>query len=129
MKFISQEQFLNADEKVKEIICEWWQPAIGDIAINSCNEICVLDKDKLRQLAIMKKKGKVVIPLLTEGQLIDVIRDFAQMNIYTVDENWCIQLFEFDVAANDNTDCIYEASDKKLINVLFGALGWLAGEE
>ncbi|MDF2652741.1 MAG: hypothetical protein K0Q73_8546 [Paenibacillus sp.] len=56
--------------------------------------------------------------------LIKNIRELHQMDIYTVDENWCIQLFELHVAANDMIDCIYENSSKDLNEVLSNAWEW-----
>lgn len=57
-------------------------------------------------------------------ELINKIRDLHQMDIYTVDENWCIQLFELHVAANDMIGCIYEDSSKSLHEVLSKAWQW-----
>lgn len=57
--------------------------------------------------------------------LIRQLREDHQMDIYTVDENWCIQLFDLDVCANDiGISCDYETSGKDLQGVLIEALEW-----
>lgn len=50
------------------------------------------------------------------------IREFNQFNIYTVNEYYCIQLFELEVCGNDEIDCISEFSDTDLRKVLIRAL-------
>lgn len=64
-------------------------------------------------------------------ELIRRLRELHQMNIYTVDENWCIQLFELDVCANDydvqpcpKFESIYETNGTDLQKVLVAALEW-----
>ncbi|OAS19272.1 hypothetical protein [Paenibacillus oryzisoli] len=56
--------------------------------------------------------------------LIKKLRELHQMMMFTVDETWCIQLFELNVAANDMIDCIYESGSKNLYNELSDALEW-----
>lgn len=63
--------------------------------------------------------------------LILKLRELHQMDIYTVNEYWCIQLFELDVCANDYSvqpcvefQCIYENSNTKLLKVLKDAYEW-----
>ena len=51
--------------------------------------------------------------------LITFIRQHHQMDIYTVNESWCIQLFDLYVCANDEVSCVYETSSEELINALF----------
>lgn len=50
------------------------------------------------------------------------VREFNQFNIYTVNEYYCIQLFELEVCGNDEIDCISEFSDIDLRKVLIRAL-------
>lgn len=50
------------------------------------------------------------------------IREFNQFNLYTVNENYCIQLFDLEVCANDEINCISEFSNKDLKKVLIRAL-------
>ena len=50
------------------------------------------------------------------------IRGINQFNIYTVNEYYCIQLFELEVCGNDEIDCISEFSDTDLRKVLIRAL-------
>lgn len=55
-------------------------------------------------------------------ELLLKIREFNQYSIYTVNEYYCIQLFDLDVCANDEVDCISEFSDKNLRKALILAL-------
>ncbi|PIE91741.1 hypothetical protein CO726_30525 [Bacillus fungorum] len=64
-------------------------------------------------------------------ELIKELRELHQINIYSVDENWCIQLFDLDVCPNDydvqpcpEFECVFETSGKVLTNVLSDALVW-----
>jgi len=50
------------------------------------------------------------------------IREFNQYNFYTVNEYYCIQLFDLEVCANDEIDCNSEFSNKDLKKVLIRAL-------
>lgn len=70
-----------------------------------------------------------LVNVVTIGNLLEVIRKYHQIDVYTVDSNWCIQLFDFDVAANDQVDCIYENHHEELINVLYGSLEWIYDHE
>lgn len=53
-------------------------------------------------------------------ELIKKLRELHQINIYSVNEDWCIQLFDLDVCPNDydvqpcrEFECVYETSRKK----------------
>ncbi|WPS85538.1 hypothetical protein SMD22_00325 (plasmid) [Brevibacillus halotolerans] len=59
------------------------------------------------------------------GNLTEIIRKYHQLIIYTVNDDWCIQLFDHDVAANDDVECNYENSRSELIEVLYISLGWV----
>lgn len=61
-------------------------------------------------------------------ELIQVLRVHHQIQIYTVNEVWCVQLFDLDVSANDQIDCVFEIGEKTLINALKGALEWVEKE-
>lgn len=74
----------------------------------------------------MREKGKSGME-----DLIEEIRELHQINIYSVDENWCIQLFNLDVCPNDydvqpcpEFECVFETSGGDLYNVLSDALEW-----
>ncbi|MBM7715358.1 hypothetical protein JOC94_002345 [Bacillus thermophilus] len=61
----------------------------------------------------------------SEG-LISSLRRYHQINVYTVSENWCIQLFDLDVDTNDiEASCIYEDQNKDLDNLLIEAIEWV----
>ncbi|MGC5773636.1 hypothetical protein J4O75_14925 [Paenibacillus pabuli] len=53
------------------------------------------------------------------GGLLEVIRKYHQIGIYTVNANWCIQLFELDEPANDEISCFYENFGPDLIKLLY----------
>lgn len=72
MKFIQQEQFNNADKKVKDEVYKWWKEniSIGDLFYNNIG--CCIDG------YVSESQSKEAIlgnttPLLTVGQLIDFI--------------------------------------------------------
>lgn len=65
---------------------------------------------------------------VSPDELISKIREFHQMTIYTVNDHWCIQLFDINVAANDMIDCLFETSSTELIKVLRYALEWIEEE-
>lgn len=50
------------------------------------------------------------------------IREFNQFNLYSVNEDYCIQLFDLEVCGNDEIDCISEFSNKDLKKILIEAL-------
>lgn len=57
---------------------------------------------------------------------IESLRKYHQLDIYTVDEIWCIQLFDLNVATNDlDASCVYEDSNKSLNSLLVEALEWV----
>lgn len=50
------------------------------------------------------------------------IREFNQFSIYTVNEYYCIQLFDLEVCGNDEIDNVGEFSDTDLRKLLTRAL-------
>lgn len=61
----------------------------------------------------------------SEG-MINSLREYHQLNIYTVSEQWCIQLFDLDVDTNDiGASCIYEDQNISLDNLLIDAIEWV----
>lgn len=61
----------------------------------------------------------------SEG-LISSLRQHHQLNVYTVSEYWCIQLFDLDVDTNDiGASCIYENQNTNLDNLLIEAIEWV----
>lgn len=61
----------------------------------------------------------------TIGECIEFIRHHHQIDFYTVDDIWCVQLFDLCDCANDQKPCIYESSSKELIDVLFESIIWI----
>lgn len=59
-------------------------------------------------------------------EMFSKIREFNQYNLYTVNENFCLQLFELDECANDEISCLWEASDKELRKILIKALEYIS---
>lgn len=67
----------------------------------------------------LKIVGELVASRCTIGKMIEIIRRYHQMEIYTVDEIWCAQLLDINDCANGQKSCILEISNKELINTLF----------
>lgn len=63
-----------------------------------------------------------IIEKFTGLPMIGFIREYYQMDIYTVNDNWCIQLFDLNDCANDQKSCVYENSSEELINLLFDGI-------
>lgn len=58
--------------------------------------------------------------------LMTVLRQYHQLNVYTVGELWCIQLFDLDTDTNDiGVICIYEDDNKSLETLLLDAMAWV----
>lgn len=57
--------------------------------------------------------------MVTVDSLVGKIRERYQLSIYTVNDNWVVQLYDADVCANDQVDGIYEVASKELIDALF----------
>ena len=58
-------------------------------------------------------------------ELIMNLRKYHQMDIYTVDKQWVVQLFELDTCPNDiGISCDFETSGESLNKVLTEALEW-----
>ena len=64
---------------------------------------------------------------LSADELIKLIRIHNQINIYTVYENWCVQLFDLSICPNDiDVSCNWEDSDISLKKVLIRAIEHIA---
>lgn len=61
----------------------------------------------------------------TIGKCIEFIRQHHQIDMYTVNEDWCIQLFDLNDCANDQRSCVYENSCKEVIDILFECVDWI----
>ncbi|MCP1134360.1 hypothetical protein NKT34_13730 [Paenibacillus polysaccharolyticus] len=83
-------------------------------------DLSLLYTDDQKQLAIdLECKMGELRDRATIGGLLEVIRKYHQMILYTVDERWCIQLFEHDEATNDAESCWHESSGTELIKLLY----------
>lgn len=79
-------------------------------------------RDKKVKLVIEEGEVNTYEDLTTE-ELIKQIRSHNQIQIYTVYEDWCVQLFELSICPNDiDVSCNWEGSDKDLKKVLIRAL-------
>ena len=65
---------------------------------------------------------KTSLPLLSIGQIIRIVRRVKQMDIYTVDDQWVVQLFDLETCANDGRDCEWENSSRELCDALWQAV-------
>lgn len=64
-------------------------------------------------------------------EIIKKLRELHMMDIYTVNEFWCVDLFELDVCSNDydvqpsfKFESVFETSGTHLYDVLCNALKW-----
>ena len=57
------------------------------------------------------------------------IREFNQFSFYTVDEDYCIQLFDKEICANDEVDCIAEFSATNVKRLLKSVIEDIAERE
>lgn len=128
MKYISAEQFRNADEKVKNSIIRWWIPEEYDFVkrdgieyveiIAECygNEIRTIDED----YHISKN---TFIPLLTTQQLIDYLHDFGVSIQVTYDYNRGV-----DVGLMSKTVKLRFFRGESLLNILWDIVLFLHDE-
>lgn len=82
MKYITAEQFLQADKKVQDSIMKWWKPEVGDLVESSIKDEvwCLVDKIQVNRVLNIDDKS-FVIPLLTLQQLIDYIGNRCGLGI------------------------------------------------
>lgn len=66
-----------------------------------------------------------IVEKFTGLRMIGLIREYHQIDLYTVNEKWCIQLFDLNDCANDQNDCSYEDNNTELIDLLFDCVKWL----
>ncbi|MCK6164645.1 hypothetical protein C6Y06_05890 [Bacillus sp. MZGC1] len=58
-------------------------------------------------------------------ELIMKLRERHQLEIYTVNEQWCVHLFQLDICPNDiGISCDFETNGESLTKVLTEALEW-----
>lgn len=99
------------------------------------NELNQLGEERLSRLVMLIVEKIYRLPLGEEEEtiaehidipyLIEFIRNHHQMDIYTVNEKWCVQLFDLNVCANDQESCVYENDRNELIDVLFECVVWI----
>ncbi len=87
MQYISTEEFLKQDEKIRKDFIDWWQPEFGDLFLedyrNEDSEINVVGCVPINKKHFEDYNGKIhyktdlTIPLLTESQL----RNFIEENL------------------------------------------------
>lgn len=83
MKYISAKEFLNQSKQVQDTILDWWQPSIGDIYCNRygmpLGDILVINNGNFNWKSFKDDVKQYGIPLLTEGQLKDLVREVGNM--------------------------------------------------
>lgn len=63
-------------------------------------------------------------------ELIMKLRERHQIDIYSSNEQWCVQLFELDICPNDiGISCEFETSDESLHDALTEALKWSSNRQ
>lgn len=109
MRYITAEQFLQADKKVQDSIMKWWQPEDGDLIQYNCNgfnKILALDIGNIVDM----KNGYLgnVIPLFTLQQLIEYVNSLIYAKIeYNYYTNDCDAIYELNI---DDSHCSAENS-------------------
>lgn len=62
---------------------------------------------------------------MNSHELIMKLRERHQMDIYSSNEQWCVQLFKLDICPNDiGISCEFETSNESLHDALTEALEW-----
>jgi len=80
---------------------------------------------KFVSIGTIKNCEFIIMPSNME-EIVNEIRKYAQMDLYTVDKVWCLHLFEPDVAANDiDISCMWEDDARTAIEVLKKGLDYL----
>ena len=78
MRYITSEQFLQADKVVQEALLKWWKPTMGDLVeyrCNGLNKVLALDVESILDLNNGYLCG--VIPLFNLQQLMEYIEEEA----------------------------------------------------
>lgn len=117
MEFISANEFLKQDEKVRQMFLDWWKPSVGDLFswiknnYEYENDLRKLECCNSDNIVKMTKSFKGInerdrIPLLTEGQLRKFIEDntYCKLNIGTIGN--IIKIYEKELDIPFQTDLL-----------------------
>jgi len=87
--------------------------------------------DKLSHSIKMPCDSVLKAEMFNIGKMIEILRENYQLDIYTVDATWHVQLFDIKVCANDDLCCDYETGweDNELIDELFNCLIYMLESE
>ncbi|MCY7675731.1 hypothetical protein [Bacillus safensis] len=84
-----------------------------------------LDLVTYLEAAIQLLEEQVKSKEMDTHALIMKLRERHQLEIYTVDEQWCVHLFQLDICPNDiGISCEFETNGTSLNEVLTEALEW-----
>ena len=114
----------------KDRLRELWQPEVGNFMFvdTDVRLVTAINNNRFGGYLFYCTAGccqkQDCIPLLSVGQMIETVRRVKQMDIYTVDNWWCVQLFNLETCANDGYDCEWENSSRELCDAL-----WMAVKE
>jgi hypothetical protein len=90
---------------------------------------CLSEEQRQRLIPWLLGTGNLKIlhysRYFTIKRCIDFIRHYHQIDIYTVNELWCIQLFDLCDCANDQVPCVYETDSTELIDSLYQSMLWI----
>ncbi|MCD3254373.1 hypothetical protein [Clostridium botulinum] len=88
-KYITQKEFDGITYKIKQIIMKLWKPRIGDLYVDykQCESDMKVITEK--DLKMAKFLAHEYTPLLTEGQLRDMIESFNPLDKVVVDYDFC----------------------------------------
>ncbi|MBD5589255.1 hypothetical protein [Clostridium botulinum] len=127
MNYISAEEFLKQPKEVQEVLINWWQPEFGDLFLEDYWDIdsiinivgCVpINKKHFEDYdGKTHYKTDLVIPLLTEGQLIQFIESKTNrkieiyLNVY--------HQYHFSLVSESEEFGIYETRESNLLQALW----------
>ena len=125
MEFISANEFLKQDEKVRQMFLDWWKPSVGDlykwISNSTFEDVQVLNKsaiDTFKYDEFINFK-KDCIPLLAEGQLRRYIEDKTEFPILKIElTNGQYDIYTQYEAIDDHSDIyVYDELGEDLLQV------------
>jgi putative transcriptional regulator len=122
-KNIQQQEVSEGTGINKSTINRYCTNSFEKMDMDHLEKICrYLDITPNDVIEIKEESGETYEELSIE-ELINIIRTHNQINIYTVYEDWCVQLFELNICPNDiEASCNWENADKDLKKVLIRAL-------
>ena len=122
MEYISVEEFFEQDERARDKLLKWWMPQKGDICYHISDKwmfICnsyypdyteqYKDKDLIEYNNFSKYDTyyrNTCIPLLTEGQLREIIKEYFGFDC-KVELEWCNGGYQVNTVSKINDEKVF----------------------